>query len=82
MNLRSRESWRSFVNPKTGEPAKDVIESLDQAFTICESKSMGTKVYVAWFRRPKPQMADIVGGYQSADLARDACARYAERVTA
>ena len=81
MNLRSRESWRSFVNPKTGEPAKDVIEDLEARFTICESFSMNRKVYVAWFRRPKPLMADLIGGYESADLARDACARYDARLT-
>lgn len=78
-NLRAREAWRAAISSKTGEPVKDVIESVCQTFRICQTTANRKTVYLVWRQRRRPQGPDLVGGYETPDAARDACARYLER---
>lgn len=77
-DLRSRDAWSSASHPKTGEKLADVIESTCRRFTICKTSAGRRELFMAWRRRPKPDMPDLVGSYPSPDAARDACQRYAE----
>ena len=77
-NLRSRDAWTAATHSKTGEKLADVIESTCRRFTICKTVAGKRQLFMAWRRRPKPEVADLVGGYASPDEARDACQRYAE----
>lgn len=79
-NLRSRESWKVAISKRTGEPSSDVIESCCERFTInrAEMQNPRREIFIAWRRRTPPDVADLIGGYATADLARDACHRYAE----
>lgn len=83
-NLRAKNQWRA-ARDKAGEPAQDVIESLCGTFTICRSvvrrNGAMAEIFLAWRRRPRPETADLVGSYLTADEARDAVARYWERMT-
>lgn len=77
-DLRSRDAWASCPHPKTGEKLPDVIESTCRRFTVCKTTANRREVFMAWRRRPKPEMADLVGTYATPEQARDACQRYAE----
>jgi hypothetical protein len=83
-DLRSRDQWRTAVHPKTGEKVEDVIETIDGLFTICKTwrgaKETSTRIFLVWRRRPRPAAADFIGGYDDPDTARDAAARYLERI--
>lgn len=79
LNLRSRDAWTVATSPKTGEKLPDVIESTSKDFTICKSLVGKRERFLAWRRRPKPEMADLVGVYDNPDQARDACERYAAK---
>ena len=80
MNLRSKDAWSTAKSKRTGEPLADVIQSNCDRFTINRSTvSHGREVFIAWRKRQPPSAPDLIGGYASPELARDACQRYSEK---
>jgi hypothetical protein len=80
-DLRTREAWAQAVSPKTGEKITDVIESTCKRYTICRNLigKLERELFLVWRRRPKWQAPDLIGGYPTAEAARDACQRHADK---